>query len=63
MSLPRAAPAFATRPWTTGTTSVGALVGVASTRLKDYIDDLVPGFGDQYAKAAQRGPTRSNFGA
>ncbi len=42
---------------------VGALVGVASTRLKDYIDDLVPGFGDQYAKAAQRGPTRSNFGA
>jgi hypothetical protein len=38
--------------------AVSALVGVAATRLKDYIGDLVPGFEDEYAAAAQRTSAR-----
>ena len=40
----------------------GALLGVATTRIKDYIGELVPGFEDHYRRAEQRGavdPSRS----
>ena len=32
----------------------GALVGVATAQIKDYIGDLVPGFDDHYRRAEQR---------
>jgi hypothetical protein len=32
----------------------GALVGVATTQIKDYISELVPGFDDHYRRAAHR---------
>jgi hypothetical protein len=32
----------------------GALIGVATTRVKDYIGDLVPGFQDQFQRTEQR---------
>jgi hypothetical protein len=36
----------------------GALIGVAGTRLKDYIGELVPGFDEHYRRAEQRTTTR-----
>ena len=35
----------------------GALVGVATAQLKDYIGELVPGFDDHYRRAEQRAAT------
>ena len=32
----------------------GALMGVASARIKEYIGELVPGFDEQYRRVAQR---------
>jgi len=32
----------------------GALIGVATAQLKDYIGELVPGFDDHYRRAEQR---------
>ena len=32
----------------------GALIGVATTRIKDYIGDLIPGFQDQLQRTEQR---------
>lgn len=32
----------------------GALIGVASARIKEYIGELVPGFDEHYRRAAQR---------
>ena len=32
----------------------GALLGVATARIKDYIGDLVPGFDDHYRRAEER---------
>jgi hypothetical protein len=32
----------------------GALIGVASTRIKDYIGELLPGFDEHYRRAEQR---------
>jgi hypothetical protein len=32
----------------------GALIGVATARITDYIGDLVPGFSDHYRRAEQR---------
>ena len=41
----------------------GALLGVATARIKDYIGELVPGFDDHYRRAEERaaaiGPGRS----
>ena len=41
----------------------GALVGVATAQIKDYIGELVPGFDDHYRRAEQRAaavdPSRS----
>jgi hypothetical protein len=40
----------------------GALVGVATTHIRDYISELVPGFDDHYRRAEQRAavdPSRS----
>ena len=40
----------------------GALVGVATAQIKDYLGELVPGFGDHYRRAEQRAavdPSRS----
>jgi len=41
----------------------GALIGVATAQLKDYIGELVPGFDDHYRRAEQRAaaadPSRS----
>ena len=34
----------------------GALVGVASARIKEYIGELVPGFDEHYRRAEQRAP-------
>ena len=33
----------------------GALVGVASARIKEYIGEFVPGFDEHYRRAEQRG--------
>ena len=38
---------------------VAALVGVAASRAKHYIDELIPGFDDEYSRATQRGTARS----
>ena len=35
----------------------GALLGVASARIKQYIDQLVPGFDEHYRRAEQRAAT------
>jgi hypothetical protein len=35
-------------------TLTAALIGVASTRLKDYIAERIPGFDEQFARAEQR---------
>ena len=35
----------------------GALVGVASARIKEYIGELVPGFDEHYRRAEQRAAT------
>jgi hypothetical protein len=32
----------------------GALIGVAGTRVKDYLGELVPGFDEHYRRAEQR---------
>ena len=32
----------------------GALIGVASTRLRDYLGEFMPGFDDHYRRAEQR---------
>ena len=44
----------------------GALIGVASARLKEYIGELVPGFDEHYRRAEQRGaavdPTMTSLG-
>jgi hypothetical protein len=32
----------------------GALIGVASSRLKDYLDEFIPGFDEHYRRAEQR---------
>ena len=44
----------------------GALVGVASARLKEYIGELVPGFDEHYRRAEQRAaavdPTTASIG-
>jgi hypothetical protein len=44
----------------------GALVGVASARIKEYIGDLVPGFDEHYRRAEQRAaavdPTATSIG-
>ena len=32
----------------------GALVGVASARIQEYLNELVPGFNDHYQRAEQR---------
>ena len=32
----------------------GALLGVATTRIKDYIGEMVPGFHDHYRRAEER---------
>ena len=32
----------------------GALIGVVSARIKEYIDELVPGFDEHYRRAEQR---------
>ena len=40
----------------------GALVGVATAQIKDYLSELVPGFDDHYRRAEQRAavdPSRS----
>ena len=41
----------------------GALVGVATAQIKDYIGEMVPGFDDHYRRAEQRAaavdPSRS----
>ena len=40
----------------------GALVGVATAQIKDYISEVVPGFNDHYRRAEQRAavyPSRS----
>jgi hypothetical protein len=40
----------------------GALVGVATAQIKDYLGELVPGFDDHYRRAEQRAavdPSRS----
>ena len=40
----------------------GALVGVATTHIRDYISELVPGFDDHFRRAEQRAavdPSRS----
>ena len=41
----------------------GALIGVATAQIKDYIGELVPGFDDHYRRAEQRAaavdPSRS----
>jgi hypothetical protein len=40
----------------------GALLGVATAQIKDYISELVPGFADHYRRAEQRAavdPSRS----
>jgi hypothetical protein len=41
----------------------GALIGVASTRVKDYLNEFMPGFDEHYRRAEQRtlapAPTRS----
>jgi len=36
----------------------GALIGVAGTRVRDYIGELVPGFDEHYRRAEQRTTTR-----
>ena len=36
----------------------GALVGVATTRVKDYIGELIPGFQEHFQRAEQRMATR-----
>ena len=44
----------------------GALIGVASARLKEYIGELVPGFDEHYRRAEQRAaavdPTMTSLG-
>ena len=35
----------------------GALLGVATARIKDYIGELVPGFDDHYRRAEERAAT------
>jgi Holliday junction resolvasome RuvABC endonuclease subunit len=44
----------------------GALIGVASARIKQYIGQLVPGFDEHYRRAEQRAatfdPTRTSLG-
>ena len=35
----------------------GALIGVASARIKEYIGQLVPGFDEHYRRAEQRAAT------
>ncbi len=35
----------------------GALIGVAATRFKDFVDEIVPGFHDQFEKTAQQKTT------
>jgi Protein of unknown function (DUF3618) len=41
----------------------GALIGVATTRVKDYIGELIPGFQEQLQRTEQRtAATRSGFG-
>jgi len=44
----------------------GALVGVASARIKEYIGELVPGFDEHYRRAEQRAaavdPTTTSIG-
>jgi hypothetical protein len=32
----------------------GALIGVATTRVKDYIDELIPGFQEHFQRAEER---------
>jgi hypothetical protein len=39
-------------------TLTAALIGVASTRVKDYIAGRIPGFDEQFARAEQRRPSR-----
>ena len=43
-----------------------ALVGLASTKIKEYIGELVPGFDEQYRRAEQRSaaidPTTTSIG-
>ena len=40
-----------------GITSENAAIGLATTRLSEYIEDLVPGFSEHYKKAASGKPT------
>ena len=32
----------------------GALIGVATTRLKDYVDEIIPGFHEQYQRTEEK---------
>lgn len=39
-------------------TLTAALIGVVSTRVKDYVAARIPGFDEQFARAEQRRPAR-----
>ena len=43
-----------TQAWELWNNVQGALVGVASTRLTEYLNALVPGFDEHYHRAEQR---------
>ena len=32
----------------------GALIGVATTRIKDYVDEMIPGFHEQYQRTEEK---------
>lgn len=37
-----------------------ALVGVAAVRLKDFVEDIIPGFRDQYQRAEDKAKSKHN---